>query len=798
MLNSYIKIAVRNLRKQRFYTTLNVLGLSLGIAGGLLLFQFIRYHLSFDRYHVKDGQLYRAVTDIHWDDGSVFNENGSPLDLTAALQKEVPEIKDQAVLLKVITATVGVEDAGGRKFFTEKDAIAYADQHWFSLFDCTWLEGSAGSSLTNPYTAVITRRLADKYFGKEEAMGRTLTLDDKFTVTITGVLEDYPSNTDLTTGLFLSRATFSSVHPDMERDMHNSWGFINSWMQSFVWMPNSVPPAKIEAATRRIVKQHFDPSVQSAYYFHLQPVKDIHFDARYGGSMRMSLLVTLMIVGAFLVLIACFNFINLATAQSAKRAREIGTRKVLGGTAASVFWQFMTEAACMVALATVLSLVWVRLTLPVFHSWLQSQLSFDLLHDRLLVSFLLALAGMVTVVAGSYPALVLSRWKPVNALRQQVTEVRSVLFRKGLVIVQHVVVQVLIICTIIITMQIRYVKNIDPGFSKESVMMIPIPNPDKGKLAWLQQKLLAQPSVQSVSFCISAPISDHYLGGSVSYDNRAWENFTARTIAADANYLSTFRLQLLAGRNLEPSDTAREFLLNETLLHKFGFKDPQQALGHHLVDGTLDDRTGTIVGVVKDFNVRPMYADLEPVMITTLTSRYKYAAIKLAGGQGAAREAIQKAWQTAYPDDVFDYHYVNEEMDNFYHKDDLLNKLINVTAIIAIVISCLGLSGLISFFAVQRTKEIGVRKVLGASVSGIVYLLSRDFLAMVGGALLVAAPVAWYFMNNWLHEFAYRITIGWWVFVLAGLLSAIIAMCTVSYQAIRAAMANPADSLRSE
>lgn len=799
MLSNYIKIAVRNLRKQKFYTTLNVLGLSLGIAGGLLLFQFIRYHLSFDRWHGKDGQLYRAVTDLHWDDGSVQPERGTPLDLTTALQKEAPEIKDEAVLLKVPLSTVGVEGAGGRKFFTEKDAIAYADQHWFNLFDYTWLKGNAASSLKDPYTAVITRRLAEKYFGREEPVGRTVTLDDQFTVTITGVLEDYPSNTDLTTDMFLSRATFGSVHPDMERDMHNGWGFINSWMQSFVWIPNNVPAGKIEAATRRIVKQYFHPSVQSAYYFHLQPVKDIHFDARYGGSMRRSLLVTLMIVGAFLVLIACFNFINLATAQSAKRAREIGTRKVLGGTSSSVFWQFMTEAACMVVVATVLSLVWVRLTLPVFHSWLQSRLSFDLLHDRMLLGFLLALAGTVTVVAGSYPALVLSRWKPVNALKQQVSETRSVLFRKGLVIVQHVVVQALIICTIIITLQIRYVKNADPGFSKESVMMIPVPDADKGKLAWLQQKLLAVPAIRTVSFCLSAPISEHYLGGSVRFDSRAWENFTARTIVADANYLPTFQLQLLAGRNLEPSDTAREFLLNETLMHKFGFNRPEDVIGHRVVDGTLDDHGGTVVGVVKDFNVQPLYKSIEPVMITTLTSRYKFAAIKIgSGGQGAVREAIQKAWQTMYPDNVFDYHYVNEEMDDFYHKDDLLGKLINITAILAIVISCLGLSGLISFYAVQRTKEIGVRKVLGASVTGIVYLLSRDFLMMVAGALLVAVPVAWYFMNSWLHDFAYRITISWWVFVLAGLLSALIAMCTVSYQAIRAARANPADSLRSE
>jgi putative ABC transport system permease protein len=799
MLTNYCKIAFRALRRQGFYTSLNVFGLSLGIAGGILLFQFTRYHLGFDRYHVKDGQLYRVVTDLHWDDGSVQPERGTPLDLAEALQKQLPEIKDRTVLIKVPLATVGVGGSAGRKFFTEKDAIAYVDPHWFNLFDYTWLKGSAANSLHEPYTAVITRRLANKYFGKEEAAGRTVTLDDKITVTITGILDDYPANTDLTTELFLSRPTFTSAHPDMERDMHSGWGFINSWMQSFVWIPKAVPSERVESATRRIVKQYFPPDVQSAYYFHLQPLKEMHFDARYGGSMRISLLYTLMIVGIFLVLIACFNFINLATAQSARRAREIGTRKVLGGTASSVFWQFMTETATMVLLATLLSLVWVRMSLPVFHILLRSPLSFDLLNDRILLSFLLLLVGAITVVAGSYPAMILSRWKTVDALKQQVSEIRSVLFRKGLVIIQHVVVQVLIICTIIITLQIKYVKNADPGFSKESVMMVPIPNPDKGKLAWLRQKLAEQPSIGSVSFCLSAPISEHYLGGSVAFDSRAWENFTAHTIVADANYLRTFQLKLLAGKNLEPSDTSREFLLNETLMHKFGFSRPEEVIGHRVVDGTLYDHGGTIVGVVRDFNVQPLYKSIEPVMITTLASRYKFVAIKLgAGGQGVARDAIQKAWRTMYPDNVYDYHYLNEEMDGFYHKDDLLGQLINITAIIAIVISCLGLSGLISFFASQRTREIGVRKVLGASVSGIVYLLSREFLMLVAGALVVAVPVGWYFMNNWLHDFAYRIKIGWWVFALTGLLSALIAMCTVGYQAVRAARANPADSLRSE
>jgi putative ABC transport system permease protein len=329
--------------------------------------------------------------------------------------------------------------------------------------------------------------------------------------------------------------------------------------------------------------------------------------------------------------------------------------------------------------------------------------------------------------------------------------------------------------------------------------MVPIPNTDRNKQSMLEQRLKADPGIRSFSFCYQAPLAQSNLGGSVKLDSRNWEAFVGRTVIGDANFQQTFQLHLIAGRPLQQSDTVREFLINETLVHKFGFRDPQQVIGHQATAGGLDDHPGTIVGVVKDFNILPLNADMEPVMVTTLQSRYRYVAIKLREGrQAQVRDDIQQAWQAVYPSDVFEYHYLDEQIDTYYHKEDLMSKLINTTAMIAIIISCLGLSGLISFFALQRTKEIGIRKVLGASVQGIVYLLSKDFLIMVAGAMVLAVPAAWWFMHAWLQNFAYRISLHWWAFALAGLLSAVIALCTVSYQAVRAAMANPAESLRSE
>jgi putative ABC transport system permease protein len=799
MLKNYFITAFRSLRKQKFYTGLNILGLSLGLAGGLVLFQFIKYHLSFDRYHSKDGQIYRIVTALHLPDGTVEYSQGAPVPLTAALQNELPQIKDQAVLLKARSLTVGVHMAGQWKYFAEKDNIAFADQHWFNLFDHTWVEGNAATSLREPNTAVITQRLANKYFGKEEPLGKTIRLDNKYDVIITGVLKDYPSNTDIKRDMFLSRTSFRSFYPDADRDMNTSWGVINSTTNSFIWLPGAVPEKRLEDAMASLTRTHFSADVASVYHFHLQALKDIHFDGRYGGAMQRSLLFVLALAGSFLVIIACFNFINLATAQNAKKAKEIGTRKVLGSSTANIFWQFMIETACIALLATALSFAWIQLTLSVLNGWLQIDLQFNFLQDKGLLLCIILMLGAVTLGGGFYPALILSRWKPVDALKQHVIGARSGMFRKGLIVIQNVIVQVLIICALVVGLQVRHIKTANPGFNKNEVLMVPIPDPGGDKLSYLEHQWLANPKIRSVSFCFRAPLSDYNLAGSVAYNDMPWENFPACAILGDAHYLNTFQLELTAGRNLQESDTIREFLVNEAFVHKLAIKDPQQVIGRRLVAGALEDHPGTIVGVVRDFNAHPLYKSMQPALITTNRNRYQYAAIKLSGaGEARDRQAIEQAWHAVYPQNVFEYHYLNEQIDEYYHKEDLLKKLINATTAIAIIIGCLGLLGLTSFFAIQRTREIGIRKVLGASVAGIVYLLTKDFLKLVLLSVIVATPVAWWLMSQWLRDFAYRIQLSWWVFGLAGLATGLIALVTVSYQAVKAAFANPADSLHAE
>jgi putative ABC transport system permease protein len=789
----HFRIAHRHLWKHKFYTLLNVFGLSLGIAGGLILYLFISYHLSFDRYHTHAKQLYRLVTTLNFPDGSEIHDPGSSLPMLAGVQQALPDIQDAAASLKIRDCTIA--NAKG-ELFAEHDNAGFADAHWFKLFNYQWEEGDPTKALDAPNTIVLTRSMARKYFGQQEAIGQVLRIDNKQVVTVTGVLKDIPDNTDLTTQLFVSRASMKVLDPITEQRITTEWNYISSTTSSFVLLKDGSEVKKVEQTLTRLRDQHFSPDVASAYHFTLQPLSDIHFDNRYGGIIQRSLLFSLGFTGFLLVVIACFNFINLASAQSAKRAREIGTRKVLGSTATEIFNQFMAETVYIALLATVLAFVWILLFLPVLNTWLQIKLS--LMQHTAYSVWLCAGLLLVFVVfcAGFYPAIILSRFKPIDTLKQQVTG--NSFYRKGLVLLQNVVVQALIIATLVISLQVKHLKSANLGFDKTAMLMVNIPVVDKNKMDFLKNQLLTQPGVKAVSFCFRPPSSTTKVGGSVSYDDRNWEDYSVSTALGDASYQPTFQLQLVAGRNIQPSDTIREFLINETLVHRLGLK-PDQVIGHRLVAGDMNNHPGTIVGVLKDFNAHTLYDRIEPLLVTSEWDRYQLAAIKLqATDQDHARDLIRTAWQSVYPNNVFEYHYLDSQIDAFYHKEDLLNRLIYATAGIAILISCLGLLGLISFFAIQRTREIGIRKVLGASTSGIVYLLSKDFLKIVLLSVVVSVPLAGYFMSQWLHDFPYRINIGWWVYALAALTSVCIAMLTVSIQAIKAAMANPAKSLKTE
>lgn len=764
----------------------------------MVLYQFITYHLSFDKYHSQAENIYRVVTDLHLADGSVEYSPGAPIILGEQLKSDVSQISEYALLFKNRSFTVATSpDVGNdKKLFSEHKNIGFSNSEWFEFFDYHWKAGNPQGVLTAPLTAVITQRLADKYFPQNDPIGKTIKLDTKHDVKITGVLENYPANTDFKVDMFISLPSIKYFYPDIEEQMRNNWGWVSSTTSLFVLPSEGTTKAQIDQEIERLTEVHMG-ELASFYKFHLQPLGGVHFDSRYGGVIQKSLLVALSVIGLLLLLIASFNFINLATAQITKRAKEVGIRKVLGNSRSGIFWQYITETACITFLAFSLAIIWVNLFMPFLNSWLQTELAVRFLDTDFLIRFSVFLIAII-FIAGFYPAMVLSRFKPINTLKGIVvkTQVAS-MPRKFLIVGQNVIAQILIICTVVITMQVNFLKSADLGFDKEAVIMVPVPDQDKSKMSYLRNQLKANADISNVSFCFRAPSSDYFGGGSVKIKNQEWEDFPVRSRMGDSHFLATFDIKLIAGRNLQESDTIREFLINEAFVKRLGKKDPDEVLGNTLVAGAFSDQEGTIVGVVKDFHANSLHKEIEPLLITTKLADYKYAAVKInPENTSVTIKDIQKEWNAVFPNNVFEYQFLDDQVAQAYQHEELINKLIKSSAFIAILLSCLGLLGLISLLTVQRTKEIGIRKVLGASVSKIILLLSNDFLKLVALSIIIASPVAWYAMDQYLQNFSYHIITEWWMFALSGLAAIIIAFLTISYQSIKAALANPVDSLK--
>ena len=792
---SFLKTAWRNFRRHSYYSLLNVLGLALGLCCAIILFLFITYQLRFDRYHTHARHLYRIVTDLHLPDGSVEYEHGSPLVLSQLIKQQLPAVENTAALLGGRTFTVAIDqgDQAAEKLFYEFENAGFTDNNWFNLFSYHWKYGNRNTALSAPYTAVITSGLARKYFNAENVIGKKIRLDNKYDVVITGVLADNPANTDTRTSLFLSMSSIHTMYPGEDTKMLlNDIGFIYSKNQVYLLLRDGATPGQVNQRIQDIT-QSLLVAYGGAYHFHLQSLRDVHFDSRYGGTMSRQLLWVLTMIALALIAVACVNFVNMANAQSLRRVKEIGTRKVLGGSRMSVFWQFIGETAIVTVFSGMLAVLGTWAALPVVSNWLQLPLAFD----GMLWVFLPLLLLLMVFAAGFYPAVVLSRFKPVHALKDQPYPGGNAGFsRKLLIVVQNAVAQLLIICTLVISLQVKFMKTVDLGFNKDAVLMVPIPDRKPATLSFLHNQLVAAPGVRYVSFCFRPPAAATNKGGEIRYDNKPWEKFAVRSIAGDEHYLQTFGLQLLAGRNLSPTDSSA-YLVNEQLLTRLGIQRPEQAIGHALIAGDFSDKNGTIVGVVKDFHNHSLHNRIEPAIIAPQASLYEYVAVKIAGvQQGNAIAHVKQIWEKTFPHAVFEYHFLDEQIAAFYAREAFISRLVSTSALVAIFISCLGMLGLISLITVQRTKEIGIRKVLGATVSSIVQLFVRDFAQLVLIAVVISTPLAWWAMHQWLQHFAYRIGISWWIPGLSALLILLIACITISLQAVKAAVLNPVKALR--
>ncbi|WP_460912645.1 FtsX-like permease family protein [Spirosoma areae] len=799
MLRPYLKIALRTLRSQRAYTLLNITGLTIGMAGGLLIFLFINYHLSTDRHHAKFDRIVRVVTDLRFDDGSVEYMPEAPLPMAKALRTDYPQVEQAAFLKMNRELTVSLHRPGQSTAtrFLEHKSTALVEPELFDILDYQWLRGNPKMALHEPNSVVLTESWARKYFGDVDPMGQQLNLNHRLDALVTGILADPPNTSDTDINLFISMATLANLKPDNNPD---DWGNMNTTDRVYATLKNPQSAASLEAAMPALLTKHFGPDARF-YQFHFQPLANVHFDVKrmVGGVIRPSLLWALGFVGLFLVLTACINFVNLATAQALRRRREVGIRKTLGSTRGQLIRQFLLETTLIVLAAAGLALLLTIVTLPLVNQWLNSHLSLRLNVPTL--GFVLLLLGLVVVLAGGYPAAVLSGFSPWAALTGTLP-LRSggnYSLRKALIIVQFVICQALIIGALVVATQVRYMQHADLGFTKDNIVLVTLPNKQMAVRKTFRNELLQYPEIKSVSVSDRPPSAQLLNGGSFKLDGKVeWEAYTITSRIADADFLKTYSLQLVAGRNIVSSDTIREYLVNEAFLKKINVRDPQHILGRKF-QYYLSAVPLPIVGVVKDFHMRSLHEEIKPCFIASYALLFAQAGIRISGrNPGQTLQRIRQTWEKLYPDEVFEYAYLDDQLAKFYETERVVFRLVYTFTGIAMLICCLGLYGLVSFVVVQRTKEIGIRKVLGASVAGIVTLLSKDFLNLVLVAIVLASPLAWWAMNQWLNDFAYKIDIGWWVFVLAGLLAVSIALLTVSFQSIRAALKNPVKSLRSE
>lgn len=805
MIRNYIKVAFRNIIRHKAFSLLNVFGLAIGIAACLLLFMVVRYEMSYDKFLPEHESIYHIITKDKESSGEEYTP-GIPFPALDALKVDMPDITTGSLLSSYgsqVTVLGNDPNTQSGKKFVEETGVFYADPELFSVFQFPWLAGSP-AVLKEPNVTVLTKKMAEKYFGNwQNATGQYIRLDNTLNLKVAGILQDVPANSDFPLAVVTSFIT--AKNNAGLSGYSTDWGSTTSNYQIFLKMPAGTSRGRMDARFATFNAKHYptEPGKTKRENI-LQPLKEIHFDSRVGNFgdhiTSETTLWTLSLIGILIIVMACINFINLSTAQAINRSKEVGIRKVLGGKRSNLFWQMMGETGIIVLIAIVMAIGIAAICLPFISHVASINEKLTVLSSSVLL-FILGAGLVVTLFSGAYPALILSGFKPMLALKNKVTSasIGGISLRRGLVITQFAISQVLIICTIVAISQMNSVKNADLGFNKDAVLII-TGNADSVIFASqnaFKQELLSLNAVQSVSFSSDVPSSDNNWSTNFAFNHKDDEDFDLYLKYGDEDYFKTFGLQFLAGQGYAHSDTIKDVVVNETLVKKLGIKDPSEVIGKEIRTGRRAWKT--IVGVVKDFKTNSLREDIKPIMISSRQNVYGHTNIKIKSTNlGQTRETIQKIWDKYYPAYATRSFFMDESIENFYLQENQLSLLYKIFSGIAILISCLGLYGLVSFMAVQRKKEVGVRKVLGASVGNIVYLFSREFTILILIAFAVAAPIAWYMMSQWLNNFNYRINIGVWVFVLAMLVSVVIAWVTVGYKSVKAALVNPVKSLRSE
>lgn len=816
MLYTYFKTLLRHLSRNKTFAFINIVGLSIGISAALVIFLIVQYDFTFDKQHKDADRIYRMVSVFNFS-GQEYKNAGVEFPLVNAMAKGGTGIAQAAPITlwsENQKLEIPVSDKMPRKIFKKPQPV-FVDENYFRMFTYVWVTGNPSVSLQEPNQVVLTEKAAAAYFPglqPKEITGRQIVFDDSVKTTVTGIVKELKGNSDFTFQVFVSRITEEKT--TLKPDSWNSWNNTNGNAQLFVKLDAGAKPEQVSKQAEALLEKNktTQPGDNSKQNILLQPLKDMHFNADFGvygdRVANKNTLYGLMTVALFLLLLGCINFINLTTAQSSQRAKEIGIRKTMGSSKKQLIIQFLCETFFLTTIATILSIVLAPFLLKIFSDFIPPELHFNLLQQPSLVLFLVLLLIVISLLSGFYPAWVLSAFKPVNVLKNQsaVTPGRSrnAWIRRSLTVSQFIIAQFLILATMVVGDQIRYSLNKDLGFKKDAIVYFNINYRDTvrtHKQLFLDQ-LHAIPEIAAVGLSTGTPSSSDSWSSTVAYKTAKGEiTSDVEMKFADSNYLSQFNLKLVAGTNIETSDTIRQFLINETYAHILGFQNPQDAIGKYL---TWSNKQVPVTGVLADFHYQSLRDKIRPLAMGSWQRIERVFAINLqprnADGSNwkTALAKMEAVWKSIYPEEDFEYTFLDENIAKFYRAEQQISGLLRWATGLAILISCLGLLGLVTYTTNLRTKEIGVRKVLGASVSNIVTILSKDFIFLVLAAFIVAAPVAWWAMHRWLENFAYRTPLNMWLFIGAGLLSMIIALVTISFQTFKSATANPVKSLRTE
>ncbi|WP_339815028.1 ABC transporter permease [uncultured Imperialibacter sp.] len=810
VLRNHFIIAYRFLKRNPGHTAINVFGLVIGIASALLILSIIKFEISYDSFHSGADRIYRLVR-VSQVEGQDEFRTGVSDPVPVALENEIPGLDHITSMLywswgSVQIDVVGPDGSSVRKF-KENSGFVIASGSFFDVFDYRdtgfkWLSGDRNTALEEPNAVVLTRSAAAKYFPGQEAVGQTLRInggDNK----VTGVITDLPANTEFPFKVILS---YASIRRKGAEFNSNDWVSVSDSHQVYVKLPSQYSKSEFEAQVDKVHAAHVSEEIAAMRKYRLQPMAEVHKDQRFGSFQGRIVsderLWTLGVVGLFLLLVACINYVNLATAQSSIRAKEVGIRKTLGGARQGLMVQFLCEAFLMALLSSLLALLVAELSVANIQGLLSVKAGGFLFQDLTLMAALLAIILVITLTAGFYPALVISRFSPLAALRSKFSGAGGGFqLRQILTVFQFTVTQVFVIATFVIINQMDFVSSADLGYDKDAIVNINLPG-DEATQKLFVSTLADDPAFGSISLSSTVPAGGRRNTSHMDIRRLDWDpsqNLVFEFQWADEKYVDVYGIDIVAGRNFHASDSINRVLINETLANKLGFATPEDAVNQQVVVG--NDR-GTIVGVVRDFYTQSLRDGMDKVMLAQFPKRYGVASVKLSIKStetlAAALAKLETNWTNIYPASVFEYDFFDESLASYYEEEKKFSTLFQLFSMVFLAIGCLGLYGLISFVVHKKKKEVAVRKVFGASVASILLLISRDYLKLLGIAFLIAAPTAFYFMQRWLENFTYHTEISWWILVAPGLIVLVVAMLTVSGQSLKAASTNPARVLKDE